>query len=523
MKNFIQKNKWYLMSIILIIIIFSFLFFGKKKNIEVELITVQKHNIIEEVNATGNVKPLSDLDLSFEISGQVSNVFVSVGDKVFQGKYLAELSNADAIATIKQAKAGLKIAQANLSSLQNGATAEQIAVNESQVEKAKSDLLNTKINLTNSIRDSYTKSDDAIRNYTDLIFISPRSQNPILQFQTDFTLQNNITTGRAFIENLLISWNVSNVNLNTNSDFDSIFKITKNNLNFIQTFLQDLAFAVNKLSPSFSIDQNTLTLWKANISIARTNIDIAINNISATENQYQSNLSSLNISNSQLALIKTGATIDQIKAQEAIVEQAKANIDSAQAKFDKTIIISPVNGIITNVYAKVGQMAQTGITAFSIISYGQYKIESYVPEADIAKIKIGNIATTTLDAYGSNTFFKTSIIKIDPSETIIENVPTYKITFAFASSSDNRIKSGMTANLDILTNQKNNILAIPFRSVYSIDNQKYVKLIDSKNSQKIIETKVETGIRGADGYIEIISGLKENDYIIASPSFINKI
>ena len=76
----------------------------------------------------------------------------------------------------------------------------------------------------------------------------------------------------------------------------------------------------------------------------------------------------------------------------------------------------------------------------------------------------------------------------------------------------------MTANLDILTNRRNNALAVPSRSVYSIDIQKYAMLVDPKDPTKTMQTQVQTGIRGVDGYIEIISGLKEGDQIVASPN-----
>ena len=517
-KRFIKNNKWWTGLIIIIILVILFFIFGNKKTTIIDTVTVEKHNIIEEVSATGNVEPLSNLVLSFESSGQVSYVNISVGEKVYKGQSLASLSNADLTAALEQAKAGLKIAQANLSSLQNGAVPEQIAVNESQLEKAKSDLSGAKISLINSIKDSYTKSDDMIRNYADLMFLNSRSQNPSLLFQTDFQLQSDIISERVIIENLLTSWNVSSTGLNINSDFDSAVNVTNNNLSIIQTFLQNLAFAINKLGSNTSISQTTITLWKTNISTARANIDLALSNLSVSTNQYQSAVSLLDIANSQLTLAKTGATKDQLKAQEATVEQAQANVDSAQAKLDKSMIFSPIDGVITNVNAKVGQTMQPGASAFSIISLGQYNIESFIPEADIAKIKIGDKSTTTLDAYGANTFFETSVIKIDPAETIIENVPTYKITLDFASSSDNRIKSGMTANLDIFTGQRSDVLAVPSRSVYSVDTDKYVKIVDPKDNTKITETKIETGMRGVDGYVEIISGLNEGDKIVASPN-----
>ena len=516
--NFIKKNKWWTVVIVIVILVLFVLIFSGKKSTTADSITVARHDIVEVVSSTGNVKPLSDLDLSFETSGQVAHVYVSVGDKVHQGQYLASLSNADLIASVDQAKAGLKIAQANLSSLQNGATPSQIAVNESQVEKATSDLNDAKSALINSLKDSYNKSDDAIRNYADQMFTNARSQSPTLQFQTDQQLQNNIISERFDIENILISWGISASSLTMDSDFESAVNLANKNLNTMQTFLENLAFAVNKLTPSSILSQTTITLWKANISTARTNISVSINNLSSMDNQYQSAISSLNIANSQLSLIKTGATADQLQAQEAMVEQAQANVDSAQAKLSKSIITSPINGVISNVNAKIGQIMQPGLLAVSVISYGEYDVESYVPEADIAKIKVGDIATTTLDAYGSDTFFETSVIKIDPAETVIENVPTYKVTLKFASSSDERIKSGMTANLDILTGQKNGALAVPSRSVYSVDVLKYVKLLSGDDLTTITETQVETGMRGVDGYVEIVSGLKEGDKILASPN-----
>ena len=519
MKNFIQKNKWWTLLISLIVIaVIYFIFFNKKSTV-VESVVVEKRSVLEVVSATGNVKPISDLDFSFERSGQVSLVSVSVGDKVSKGQHLASLSNNDLLAAVEQAKAGLKIAEANLSSLKNGSTPEQIAVNESQVEKAKSDLFNAQISLSNSIKDAYTKSDDSIRNYIDLMFNNPRTENPTLLFQTDFQLQNDIINQRVIIENLLATLNISILNSDNSLSTDQILAVANSTLSNIQIFLQNLAYAVNKLSTSPTVSQTTLTLWKTNVSTSRTNIDLAMSALSSASSQYQSASALLKIANSQLTLIKTGATSDQLKAQEALVEQAKANLDVARANLSKSIITSPISGVITKVDVKVGQTIQPGIVAVSIISYGQYNIESFVPEADIAKIKIGNKATTTLDAYGSDTFFETVVTKIDPGETVIENVPTYKVTLEFINPSDVRIKSGMTANLDILTKQKDNVLVLSPRSIYSIDNEKFVRKIDLNDPKNSIETKIEIGVRGVDGYIEIVSGLKEGDKVLASPKF----
>jgi HlyD family secretion protein len=149
----------------------------------------------------------------------------------------------------------------------------------------------------------------------------------------------------------------------------------------------------------------------------------------------------------------------------------------------------------------------------SIISQGDYQIESFIPEADISKIKIRNKASTTLDAYGSNVVFDTAIIKIDPAATVIDGVPTYKVTLRFMDQ-DSRIKSGMTANLDILTNQKDNVLLLPNRVLITEDDGKYVSILNPDGSGKILLKKIVVGLRGSDGNTEIISGLNEGDKVL---------
>lgn len=482
-KSFAGKNKWWTALIILVLIIILFSVFGKKKSTAADTVTVDKHDITEVVSETGNVTPLSDLDLSFQTNGQVSDVAISVGDKVYQGEYLASLSNADLAASVEQAKAGLKIAEAKLADMQNGATPAEIAVAQNS--------------LNNSITSAYTTCDSAIHNDVDQMFTNPRTSSPKITIpMNDFQLENTINNDRYSVETALDQWNAETLVSATSA------------LAFIDTiksFVDEMTAALNESSSNTTISQTTIATYRNLVSSDRSAIDLARSNITTAAANY----------NLQLA----GNTPDAIAGQEAAVEQAQADVDAAQAQLDKSIITSPIDGVITNVNAKVGETMQSGLAAISVISYGQYDVESYVPEADIASVQIGDPATTTLDAYGSDTFFPTKVIKIDPAETIIESVPTYKVTLAFASTTDSRIKSGMTANLDILAGQANNVLSIPARSVYAIDTQKYVQLVtDPKNPKDTTQTAVETGMRGVDGYVQILSGLKEGDVVIASPS-----
>jgi len=78
------------------------------------------------------------------------------------------------------------------------------------------------------------------------------------------------------------------------------------------------------------------------------------------------------------------------------------------------------------------------------------------------------------------------------------------------------VKSGMTVDVDIICDSRENVLAVPQRTVFNKNGDKFVRVLEEKN---VKEVKVETGIRGSEGEIEILSGLKEGEKVI---TFIKK-
>jgi multidrug efflux pump subunit AcrA (membrane-fusion protein) len=146
-----------------------------------------------------------------------------------------------------------------------------------------------------------------------------------------------------------------------------------------------------------------------------------------------------------------------------------------------------------------------------MMSNDGFKVEANIAEADIAKVQPGQKANITLDAYGSDVVFEAVVVRIDPGETIIEGVPTYKTVFKFTTA-DNRVKSGMTANIDIIGQSKENVVAVPLRAVSNKNGGKFVTI--QKDPKTTEEVKVKTGIRGADGLVEITEGLNEGDTVV---------
>jgi HlyD family secretion protein len=278
-------------------------------------------------------------------------------------------------------------------------------------------------------------------------------------------------------------------------------------LKFIKSYLDTVAIAVNSLEPaSSSLTLATIEGYRTDISTARTNINTAINNVSGA-------LAALKIAESELAKLQAGSTPEEILIQEASVERARATVANIEAQLYKTLIISPINGVVTRQDAKVGEIITASEPVVSIISQASFQVEANLPESDVSKAKVGNLAMITLDAYGPGINFDAKIISIDPAETVIDGVATYKVTLEFLNE-DERIRSGLTANINIETKRKEGVLAIPLRAISNEGSQKIVRVLRADG--RADEVSVELGITGKEGRVEIISGLAEGDLVILS-------
>jgi len=497
--------------VILILILAGYFFFTREKSKEYETMTAVYRELVQEVNVTGRVKPVESVDLAFEKSGRVAVVYVDIGDKVNIGKTLIVLENADIRAQLKQARADVKAEEVKLAELERGTRQEDIDIQEAKNLDYETLLSDARINLVDKIKDTYTKADDAIRNKSDQFFNNPKSVNPELSFVgTNQSLKQTLEFNRVLIEGVLISWQNSVNSLTVDSNLRDASVLAKNNLNQITTFLDDAGLALSGLDASPSNSQTKIDGWRADVFTARTNINTAKNNITTADEKWRGAESNLLIGERELALKKAGSTPLEIQAQEAKLESKEAQVLNLEAQLGKTIIRTPIEGLVTKQDAKVGEIIGANTVITSLISDSQFEIEANIPEADIAKVSIGNKALLTLDAYGRDVIFEASVVSMEPAETIIEGVATYKTTFHFSKKYD-QVKSGMTANIDIQTANLKNVIAVPQRAIIRRNGEKFVQVLKNETPE---EVKIITGLRGSNGNIEIINGLDEGDVVI---------
>lgn len=206
---------------------------------------------------------------------------------------------------------------------------------------------------------------------------------------------------------------------------------------------------------------------------------------------------------------------EEKEAAKLAVESARATTWTLQQQMKKNIVYAPIDGIIAKKYLEEGEMAAMGKPLVTISGEKGFEIEADVPESDIDKIKIGQKGQATFDAFLSDEIFEFEVTEVEPTATIIQDVVYYRVTFKLLTE-EKRIKSGMSTDIDILTAEKKDVLAVSNQAIKNEDGKRYVEIleIDADQQKTVKRADVKAGLRGDSGLTEIVSGLSEGEEVI---------
>jgi len=497
---------------VIILLIIAFFSFKGNKEPEYNLAIAERGSIREEVSVTGKIEDIDNVDLSFRATGNVSRVLIETGSEVKKGQILASLENNDLWAQLKQAQASLEIEEAKLQELKKGTREETISIKRIELSKAEQDLDNYYQDIFNILSDTYSKAEEAIKIDIKDIFMGAEAANSyVLTFDTCVSseISSDANRSRLLSERGLKEWKNELDLLNNGSSEEELDLATKNakiHLSVFKDFFEKLG---NVLLADCSYSNPYLDVHRVNANHGRNLIISAITSINNLEQSVASQKLLIEKIQNELDLLLSGATKEEIIIQEAKIKSAQANLSNYYALIEKTIIRAPIDGFVAKKEIKEGEAVLANVPVISLMAEKGLQVNTYVPEVDASKIKAGDRAIVTLDAFPRKQFFG-EIIHIDSAETIIDGVVYYKVKSTI-DTKDTNVKSGMTADIIIITDSKEDALVIPRRAVIEKNGKSIVRIPVNGDFQ---ETEVKTGLVGSEGNIEIISGLKEGDQII---------
>ena len=220
------------------------------------------------------------------------------------------------------------------------------------------------------------------------------------------------------------------------------------------------------------LDADTL---QAGVASARAHLVVANANVAkakATSNasiatyERQAALFNRGVMSAQ-TLEDTRLTMDAadaaLKAVEAEVLVADADLKLAETNLAKTLITSPIDGVVLTRDVNEGSTIAASLSAPVLFSIAgdlkRMEVQVDVDEADIGNVAVGQTGTFTVDAYPDRTF-PAEITEIRFVSETINNVVTYKALLS-VDNSDLFLRPGMTATADIVVNTVRDALLVP--------------------------------------------------------------
>lgn len=158
-----------------------------------------------------------------------------------------------------------------------------------------------------------------------------------------------------------------------------------------------------------------------------------------------------------------GVSEAQVKSAQASVAQREAALAQARIDLARTRVTSPVNGIVIKRAIEKGQTVAASLQAPELFIIAQnlrdMQVEASIDEADVGRIRPGQKASFTVDAFPGRTF-EGQIAQVRKAAVNVSNVVTYVAVVTF-SNTDGRLLPGMTANVRVVTDVRDNVLKVP--------------------------------------------------------------
>ena len=463
------------------------------KDPDYQSVPVRRETVVSRVGATGTIAPVEQINLTFKSSGRVTDLLVEPGQMVASGDVLAKLESRELELAVERAEIALEISRIQLSELETGPTAGELAAARASVASAQASY--------EKIAGGASKEDLASAE------AGLASARAALAKLLEGPTEQQITVAKANLEQSRIALEQAQ------SAYDKVSWIG----------------AVGALPQSLQLQQATI-----NYEAAVANYELATEG--PTESQLKSTEAQVvqaegalgrlldsptesDLAMAEAQVIQAQSSLDRLldtpsKQQVAIAEQqvrqSEIALEQAELALEGAQLVAPFDGVVARVNLTLGETAPMGAPAIVLVDLSEFYVDVSIDELDVVFVQEGQEVLLTLDALEDETI-SGHVERVDPIATVISGVASYVLRVSVEDTHPS-LRAGMTANVDVITDRHVNALVVPNRAI-QVERQTGRTYVEKVVNQTPVETDVEVGIRG-DQVTEIVSGLTDGDVVI---------
>lgn len=278
--------------------------------------------------------------------------------------------------------------------------------------------------------------------------------------------------------------------------------------------------------------QSQLNSAKAQLSQAQANLLSAQSDLAYQKANFQRNktlynkglISANDYEQARLSWQTANATVAE---RRDAVAAAREEVSRAQTNLSYAVITSPIDGVVISKSVEEGQTVAASYSTPELFTIAKdlkdMRVIANVDEADIGGVKVGQRVTFTVDAYPNDTF-EGAVTQVRQEATTTNNVVTYEVVIS-APNQDLKLKPGLTANVNIYTEEIKNVLSVPSKALRytpekeTVGGRKIQDIANAKNKvwtlegNTIVAHKVTVG--STDGvHTQILGGIKKGAKVI---------
>jgi len=500
-------KKWIIAGLVVATVAAGFYFLGPYRSQQqaaqaanLETVSAETGSLTATVGATGVVRASQTAYLVWQTTGTVADVQARVGDAVAKDDILAELALTSLSQQVILAQAELVTAQRALDDLMNSQIQQARALQAvEQAEQALEDAQNPELiqaRALEAIATAQKMVENAERTYR--YSQTPASQSMIDEAQAQVTIAKD-SLDRA------------------QERFKPYAGRPEDNL--IRAQLQSELSAAQQVYDAAVRRLNSMqgTASATDQAVAEANLVSAQAQLEQAKRDYERikdgpNLADIALLEAQLddarrewERLKDGPDPDDILAAQARVAAIQATLDLARLK-------APFSGTITVVDSKPGDQVSPGTAGFRLDDLSHLLIDVQVSEVDINRIRVGQDATLTFDAI-QDQVYNGKVVEVDLVGSINQGVVDFNVTIELTNA-DEAVKTGMTAAVNIVIEQLENVLLVPNRAVRSREGERVVYILDNG----VLAPVAITLGASSEVYSQVLDGdLQVGDMIVLNP------
>ena len=508
--------------------------------------------VVSSVTGSGQVQAVTSIDIKPQVTENVTNIYVKIGDHVAAGQLLVQLDPTNEQKALQQAELSLQSAQLSLAKLQEPPQQATLTQDENAVTQDQEQLINASTTLAKDYQSGFDSVSGAFVDFQTVMgqlqtfvlgtAVNKTQDNPDAYVSVMPTYLQASTT--PYTSGVVSAYQAANAAYQTNladygassryadpSSLDGLFSETYNTAKLIGESVKAVKSLLDFVTTNYPTNvglaplPSITTTYQANFGtyVGTTGSDVS--NLSNTVNTIANDKTTLN--NATLSLTQAQQSLAQLQAgtdpldiqsQQLSIQGQQLSLQTAQQNLAYTSLRAPIAGIVSAVPSIVG--APVPSPAVSMITQGELA-EVTLNEVDAAKVNLGDKATLSFDAL-PNLSLAGQVTEIDAVGTVSQGVVNYNVQVAFQEASGTaQVRPGMSVTADIVTQVDQNVIAVPNAAVTTQGTASYVLEPASPVATSVIATSAAQGIMlSATKRVPVVTGLS-NDTLTEITSGIN--